>query len=85
MNKQDWVECLLFSGLKILATTCVLIGLLGLFFELVETWDRFDPNYLGAFLAATVLRPLLVLLAGVFLSLISGKLARRAAARFARS
>ena len=63
----------------------VLIGLLGMLFQLLEAWYRVDPNYLGTFLADTVLRPFIVFLTGLILYALSGKLAHRMAARHTRS
>ena len=85
MNKKDWVESLLFAGFRLMSVTCLLIGRLGMVFQLLETWSRFDPNYLGAFLAGTILRPAIVLLVGVLLHLFSAKLAHRMASAFNRS
>ena len=79
MNKKDWAESFLFAGFRILAVACLLGGLLGLVFQLIEAWYRFDPNYLGAFLAATILRPLLVMLAGLALYLLAPRMAHRMA------
>ena len=84
MNKKDWVEGLLFSGFRLMAAGCVLLGGLGLVFQLIGAWDRFDPNYLGAFIAGTLLRPLVLVATGIALHLLSGKLAHRMAARFNR-
>ena len=85
MNKKDWTESLLFAGFRLMAATCMLLGGLGIIFQLMEAWDRFDPNYLGAFLAGTLLRPLVLIVAGVLLHMTSGKLAHRMAAGFSRS
>ena len=85
MNKKDWTESLLFAGFRVMSTGCILLGGLGIVFQLLEAWDRFDPNYLGAFLAGTLLRPLVLLAAGIVLHMLSGRLAHRMAAGFSRS
>ena len=85
MNKKDWVEGLLFAGFRIMSAGCMLLGSLGTIFQLLETWSRFDPNYLGAFIASTLLRPVIVLLAGILLHLLSAKLARRMASGISHS
>jgi hypothetical protein len=68
-----------------MSSACILLGALNILYQLLETWDRFDPNYLGAYLAGTILRPALLVLAGIMLHLLSGKLARRMAAGFSKS
>jgi hypothetical protein len=85
MNKKDWVEGLLFAGFRLMSSTCILLGGLGIIFQLLDAWHRFDPSYLGAFLAGTVMRPVILLLAGVILHLSAGKLAHRMASGFSRS
>lgn len=82
MNKKDLVEGLLFAGFRIAAAGCILFGLLSLVFQLLDSWYRFDPNYLGTFLAETVLRPIVMVGAGILLHLLSGSLARRMSSRF---
>jgi hypothetical protein len=81
MNKREFTECLVFAGLRLLAVALLLAGGLGSLFALADAWYRFDPNYLGDFLRATLLRPGAILLTGVILFL--G--ARRCAARMARA
>ena len=81
MDKKDWVEGLLFAGFRIIAVVCLLTGALGFVFRLMDAWYRFDPNYLWAFIAGTVLRPLIIALAGALLYALSGRLSRRMAAR----
>ena len=85
MNKKDLVEGLLFAGLRTLSTGCILAGLLGIALQLLDSWYRFDPNYLGAFLAETVIRPLVLAGGGLLLHLLAPVLARSMAARFNRS
>jgi hypothetical protein len=85
MNKKDWAESILFAGFRLLAVACLLAGLLGIVMTLIDTWYRFDPNYLWTFIAATLLKPLLVALAGGLLYLFSGRMAHRMAVRFERS
>lgn len=85
MNKKDWVEGMLFAGFRIVSTTCILAGLIAAAFQLTASWDAFDPSYLGIFLLDTMARPLILLIAGVFLHLMTGKLARSMASRFSRS
>lgn len=85
MNKKDWVEGMLFAGFRLMAAGCILLGGLSIVFQLISAWDRFDPNYLGAFIAGTLLRPLVLVAAGILLHLLSGKLAHRMATRFNRS
>jgi hypothetical protein len=84
MNKSDWVEGLLFAGFRLIAVICLLIGGIGMLFQLIEAWYRVDPNYLGSFLADTVLRPFIICLAGLLLYALSGRLARRMAVRHNR-
>ena len=85
MNTKDWVEGLLFAGFRLMAAGCVLLGGLSVLFQLLDAWHRFDPNYLGAFIAGTLLRPIVLIVTGIILHLLSGKLAHRMAARFNRS
>jgi hypothetical protein len=85
MNKKDWVEGLLFAGFRLMAASIILLGGLSIVFQLLEAWHRFDPNYLGAFLAGTLLRPAILFLTGIVLHLMAGKLAHRMAAGFTRS
>ena len=84
MNKKDWVEGMLFAGFRILAVACLLIGLLGMVFRMLDAWYRLDPNYLGTFLADTLLRPFLVFLTGLILYGFSGRLSRRMASGYNR-
>lgn len=76
MNKKDWTEALLFAGLRIMAIMLIIAGSLGLLFQLVESWSAFDPSYLRQFFTSTVLRPLIVVITGVCLLGISGRLSR---------
>lgn len=85
MNRKDLLECLLYAGLRLLGICLLLGGGLGLLVQLAESWYRFDPNYLGAFLLASFLRPGLLLLAGLLLSVGAAPLARRLARPFADS
>ncbi|MGC9450310.1 MAG: hypothetical protein ACP5I4_02590 [Oceanipulchritudo sp.] len=82
MNKKDWVEGILFGGFRLMGAACMLTGLLGVVFQLIDAWYRFDPNYLGNFIAATVLKPLILVAAGLLLHAFSGRLSRRMARRF---
>ena len=66
----------MFAGLRILAVTMVVFGLLGLVFQLLNSWSAFDPSYLAEFLASTVLKPLIVIITGLVLLVISGRLAK---------
>jgi hypothetical protein len=79
MNRRELTESLLFAGLRLLAVGLLLAGALGLAFELGDAWYRFDPNYLGDFLMATVYRPTLVLGAGIILFFLARRLARACA------
>ena len=36
MNKKDWIEGFLFAGLRILAVAMIVVGLLGLVFQLLN-------------------------------------------------
>ena len=85
MDKKDMVESLLFSGFRTLALVLMLTGILGLVFQLMEAWDQFDPNYLGSFITAILLRPLILIITGTVLHFCSGFMARRMAARFNQS
>ena len=82
MDKRDYLECLLFAGLRLIAVGLLLAGGLGLIFQLVESWYRFDPNYLGSFLLGTVFRPAVIGFVGLVLWKASARLARCMAARF---
>jgi hypothetical protein len=82
MDKRDYLECLLFAGLRLIAIGLMLIGGFGLVFQIVESWYRFDPNYLGAFLLGSVFRPALIAVAGLILFKASASMARGMAARF---
>lgn len=77
MSKHEWIEALVFSGLRLIAVTCLLGGLLNATFGLVDSWHRFDPNYLGTFFSSTILRPLLLLISGCVLYSLAGPWARR--------
>lgn len=76
MSKADLIECLCFAGLRLLAFALALAGLLQLVFALLDAWYHFDPNYLGAFFSARLLRPLLILLWGLILYPLAPSLAR---------
>jgi hypothetical protein len=80
MNRRELLDCLLFAGLRLMAVALLIAGGLELFFQLVESWYRFDPNYLGAFLFQTVFRPTGLLLAGLALYFLAGPLSRKIAA-----
>jgi hypothetical protein len=82
MDKREFTECLLYAGLRLMAIGLLLAGGFGLIFQLVESWYRFDPNYLGAFLMGTIFRPALITLVGLVLLKASTGMARRMAARF---
>ncbi len=81
-TKKDWVEGILFAGFRLMAVGLLLTGLLGMAFQFLESWYRFDPNYLGTFLAETILRPLMVFITGALLYAGSGWMARRMAVRY---
>ena len=83
-TKKDWIEGILFAGFRLMAVGLLLVGLLGMVFQLLESWYQFDPNYLGTFVSETILRPLIVFLAGLFLYAGSGLMARRMASRYHR-
>jgi hypothetical protein len=85
MNKKEWVEGLLFAGFRLVSTTSVLAGMVGMAFQFAASWDAFDPSYLGIFLLDTMARPLILVGAGILLHLLAGKLARSMASRFSRS
>ena len=85
MNKKDWIEGLLFAGFRFLAVVLIVFGFLGLVFQLLESWQSFDPSYLSHFLASTVLRPVIVILTGLVLMTISSRLAHSMANRHNRS
>jgi len=76
MNKKDWIEGFLFAGMRILAVAMIVVGLLGLVFQLLDSWSAFDPSYLADFLASTVLKPMIVIAAGLVLLAVSGRLAK---------
>ena len=84
MNKHELIESLLFSGLRLMAVAFILIGGIQLVFQLAEAWYRFDPNYLGEFLFATVFRPVVLILVGFALCLSSRWIARRMANPFSQ-
>ena len=83
-SKKDWVEEILFAGFRLMAVGLMLVGLLGVIFQLLESWFQFDPNYLGTFVSETILRPLIVFLTGLILYAGSGLMARRMAGRYHR-
>lgn len=76
MSKQEWIEALIFSGLRLIAVVCLLTGLLNLLLALIDSWHRFDPNYLGSFLSATALRPALLVASGAILYPVAGPWSR---------
>ena len=76
MSKRDLVECLLLAGIRLLAVILILLGVLSLVMQLLESWYRFDPNYLGTFLMDTLFRPVLFLFSGAVLYGLSAGLAR---------
>lgn len=82
MNKQELIESLLYAGFRLMAVALLIIGGLGLLFQLADAWYRFDPSYLGAFLLETVFRSGMLILAGVLLYALSLPLARRMARPF---
>ncbi|MFO7725855.1 MAG: hypothetical protein R6V45_09935 [Oceanipulchritudo sp.] len=75
-------ESLLFAGFRLMAVALILMGGLDLFLQVLDSWYRFDPNYLVSFLLQTVLKPFLLLLSGGFLLRFSTGLARRLSAGF---
>ena len=83
-TKKDWVEGILFAGFRLMAVGLLVVGLLGMIFQLLESWYRFDPNYLGTFVSETILRPLIVFMSGILLYAGSGMMARRMAGRYHR-
>ncbi len=85
MNKQELVEAVLFAGLRVAACALGAVNAGALVARLLDAWYRFDPNYLGAFLLSTVLRPVVMLAVAAVLYAVAGPVARRSAARFARS
>ena len=85
MNKKDWIEGLLFAGFRLLAVTLIIIGLIGAVLQLLNSWYAFDPSYWGEFLASTVLRPLILIMVGLLLMAISGKMAKSMAGHHSRS
>ena len=76
MNKNDWIEALLFAGCRLIGIVMIVAGLLGLVFQLMDSWSAFDPSYLWEFLASTILRPTLVIIAGLMLLALAGRVAR---------
>jgi chromate transport protein ChrA len=77
MNRRELLDCLLFAGLRLMAVALLIAGGLELFFQLIESWYRFDPNYLAAFLFQTVFRPVVLILAGLVLYLLAAPLSRK--------
>lgn len=80
MDRKVLTESLLFAGFRLMAVAFILIGGLDLVLQILDSWYRFDPNYLAAFLLQTVLQPFLLLLAGGLLLRFSASLARRLSA-----
>lgn len=76
MKKRDLLDCLLFAGLRLIAVVLLLFGMLALIVQLMESWYRFDPNYLGTFLMDALFRPVLYLLSGTILYRIAPRLAQ---------
>lgn len=85
MNKHELTECLLFAGLRLIATALFLIGGIQLVFQIAEAWYRFDPNYLGEYLFSTVFRPVVILLLATALCLSSRWMSRRMAKPFSKN
>jgi hypothetical protein len=85
MNKKDWVEARLFAGFRIIAMAGIFLGCVGLAFNLADSWSAFDPSYLNAFLASTVVKPVILIAASFLLNTVSSPMARRMARRFTRS
>jgi uncharacterized membrane protein YqjE len=81
MDKRDFTECLLFAGLRLIAIALLLVAGFGLVFQLMESWYRFDPTYLGAFLLGTIFRPVVTGFVGFILFKSAPGLARRMAVR----
>jgi len=67
------------------ACALLVVNAAALLVRLLDAWYRFDPNYLVAFLLATVMRPVVMMAAAAVLYAAAGPVARRSAARFARS
>lgn len=85
MNKNDWIEGLLFAGCRLIGIALIVAGLLGLVFQLMDSWSAFDPSYLWEFLASTILRPLIVIITGLMLLALSGRVARLLSPHHSRS
>jgi len=83
-TRKDWVEGILFAGFRLMAVALLLTGLLGMAFQLLDSWYRFDPNYLGAYFAEILLRPFILCMTGGILYLLSRWMAHRMAARYHR-
>ncbi len=80
MNRKDWTEALIFAGLRIMAVMLIIGGLLGVVFQLMESWSSFDPSYFWQFVSSTMLRPLILVFTGLGLSVMSGWLSRHLSA-----
>ena len=76
MKKHELIECLLFSGLRLMAVALFLVGGLQLVFQIAGAWYRFDPNYLGDYLYSTVFRPAALLIVAVALFAAAGRFAQ---------
>lgn len=63
-------------GLRLLALYFVLEGLWQLATNLLASFAEFDPNYLGFYFRSQLASPLLGVLLGVAVFLLSGRLAR---------
>ena len=80
MDKKILTESLLFAGLRLIAVSLLLLGGLDLVLQVLDSWYRFDPNYLLQFFLQTVLQPFLLLFSGGLLLRYSAPLARRLSA-----
>ncbi|MEY3000328.1 MAG: hypothetical protein RL648_542 [Verrucomicrobiota bacterium] len=82
MNSETFVHGLFFVGFRLSGALLVLAASLSLVFQVGETWYRFDPSYLAAFSFSLLFRPIILILAGIALYLVSPRLAHLAARPF---
>lgn len=61
---------------RIFGLLYLLVGLLGLIFNVAESYRQFDPSYFGYYFASELLRPLLIMGTGAIVHLLEKPLAR---------
>lgn len=80
-ESDPWIERTIFAALRCAALACIALACYGLVVHAIESFYRFDPNYLGVFLLSKLTRPLVLLALAIALWFGSAKLARLASRR----